>query len=59
MPTETTTRACAPGADAAHGYCGRKSNPISTTRVTCKDCGAAIRADQHAGQTPTTERKIK
>lgn len=62
MTTETTTRSCAPGADATHGYCGRKNTSTSATHVTCKDCGAAIRADQHAGRLPTThpaERTIK
>lgn len=62
MPTETTTRSCAPGADPTHGYCGRKSLATNPSHVTCKDCGAAIRADQQAGLIPTTntiDRKSK
>lgn len=49
MATDTPTKACAPGTDPQHGYCGRKSTTISTHHATCKDCAAAIRADQHAG----------
>lgn len=54
MTTEPTKRSCAPGADTAHGYCGRKNTLTATAHVTCRECEAAIRADQQAGIIPTT-----
>jgi hypothetical protein len=44
-------RVCARGAPG-RGYCGRKTKDTTEKRVevTCRDCAAAIRADEGAGQ---------
>lgn len=53
--TTDTARSCAPGTDPHHGYCGRRSTTITTiASATCRDCAAAIRADEHAARTPRT-----
>jgi hypothetical protein len=51
MTQETTARTCLAGTTGQRGYCGRKTTSPATAiaDVTCKDCGAAVRADQHAG----------
>lgn len=50
MTQESTTRTCLVGT-TGHGYCGRKTTSAATAiaDATCKDCGAAVRADQQAG----------
>lgn len=50
MTQESTTRTCLAGT-TGRGYCGRKTTSPATAiaDMTCKDCGAAVRADQHAG----------
>jgi len=50
MTQESTTRTCLAG-PTGRGYCGRKTTTPATTiaDMTCKDCGAAVRADRHAG----------
>jgi hypothetical protein len=47
----TATRICLTSGSTQRGYCGRKSTTATTelASVTCRECGAAIRADQHAG----------
>ena len=51
MTQESTARTCLATATGQRGYCGRKTLSAATTiaDVTCKDCGAAVRADQQAG----------
>ena len=51
MTQETSTRTCLAGITGQRGYCGRKAtSPVTAIAdVTCKDCGAAVRADQQAG----------
>lgn len=50
MTQESTTRTCLAG-PTGRGYCGRKTTTPATAiaDMTCRDCGAAVRADQHAG----------
>lgn len=50
MTQESTTRTCLAG-PTGRAYCGRKTTTPATAiaDMTCKDCGAAVRADQHAG----------
>lgn len=59
MSQGTTTRICITGTDPQHGYCGRQNTTATTDtdKTNCKDCGAALRADIHAGlPTPQLER---
>ena len=50
MTQESTPRTCLAGT-TGRGYCGRKTTTPATAiaDTTCKDCSAAVRADQHAG----------
>jgi hypothetical protein len=50
MTQESTARTCLAGT-TGHGYCGRKTTSATAAiaDATCKDCGAAVRADQQAG----------
>ncbi|MFF8188853.1 hypothetical protein ACF044_16490 [Microbacterium sp. NPDC016588] len=51
MTQEATARICLAGITGSRGYCGRKATSAATAvaDVTCKDCSAAVRADQQAG----------
>jgi len=44
-------RVCLDLPAAQRRYCGHKGGEatVELGRVTCRDCGAALRADQHAG----------
>jgi hypothetical protein len=51
MSQDSTARTCLASGTSQRGYCGRKSNTLvaDPAKATCRECGAAVRADQQAG----------